>query len=568
MKPGSSAGMLQRTLAVVSSGRDYLMIVAVALVAQGLLAINDGIYWDDWIHIVNASASDPRRLFTFAGDLGNIPFHVALFWMFGHLPGGFIQNGHAFVFASLAGAGLVAYRIALDSGLVSRSEALAIGCLWVAYPGIQSWVALATATYAFELFLFTLATLLAIRAEGATGRRRIGLLAGSVACFFVSFETPSLFVWFAGALGLLLLVAARRRGLAPAGWPRSLPRFVVTMWKTWIPFVCAPIVFWLINVTFFTRRGAFHLNTYTNFALTPASLKYTAYQFLYDGIEVPLKLGLDQLSKRPLLWFAVLVVGFWATRIARPAGPSLSRGTRSALGLLAFGLFLLGLGVLPYVLIGFWPAGGWLSRHNLLVGPSLAVILTAGIRLLLPGRQSSFSTLGFGVLVSVLLGFSLVSIGNYLAWEARWAHDRSVMQHLARLPGAAGYSVYQVEDNYFLSPDPIYRDYEWAGMFSQVWGGETRSGNQISAYGSNIHVLLQDQPANDFLNMSGLDPRGCQAKLTIGPGPNAPPAAMPTVIGLDYLRARFLGGDMEGFLDGLTQVSVTSLPSPEATDCR
>jgi hypothetical protein len=68
--------------------------------------------------------------------------------------------------------------------------------------------------------------------------------------------------------------------------------------------------------------------------------------------------------------------------------------------------------------------------------------------------------------------------------------------------------------------------------------------------------------------MRSLDPRGCQATLTIKRGTNAPAAALETTIGLDYLRARFLGGDMSAFLDGLTQVSVTPLPSPEATDCR
>jgi hypothetical protein len=547
--------------------RDYLVIVGVAVVAQGLLALNDGTYWDDWIHVVNASESTPQRLIEFYAPLGNIPFHVVLFWIFAHLPGGFTQNGHAFVFACLSGAGLFAYSVARESGFVGRAEALAIGCLWVAYPGIQSWVAVVDSTYAFELALFMFATLLALRAEGAVGRRRMALFAASVACFFISFETPSLFVWYIGALALLVLVTARQQGLAPATWPLALPRLVLTRWNTWIPFICAPIVFWLINITFFTHRGILHLNTYTSFTLTATSIKFSANQFLIDGIEIPLKGALDELGRHPIPWVAALVVALGSIRLMKTAGPSFSRSSAAAIGLLAFGLCLLGLGVLPYVAVGFWPAGGWLSRHNLLVGPSMAVILTAAVRLLFPSRRGSFSTLGIGVLVSVLIGYSLVSIGTYVSWEARWAHDRSVMQHLSQLPGAANYSVYMVDDRDFISLDPIYRDYEWAAMFSQVWGGESRAGNQISAYGSNLAVLLQDYGAYDLYNMRNLDPRGCQATLTIERGTNAPSATMKTTIGLDYLRARFLGGDMAGYLDGLTLVSVTPLPSPEATDC-
>jgi hypothetical protein len=146
--------------------------------------------------------------------------------------------------------------------------------------------------------------------------------------------------------------------------------------------------------------------------------------------------------------------------------------------------------------------------------------------------------------------------------QARWASDRAAMSKLHDLAGAGDYSVYWVSET-VPGPEGYYRFYEWAAMLRRVYGGQTRVGLDRRAYDASF--LTQTQFFTDRYNLAQLDPHGCQADLTITPGPGA---GAPLQTAATYTWDRlFDPGRLQAYLDGLVDVGVMPRPSADATGC-
>ena len=143
------------------------------------------------------------------------------------------------------------------------------------------------------------------------------------------------------------------------------------------------------------------------------------------------------------------------------------------------------------------------------------------------------------------------------------------MLNLARLDGAKDYSIYWIDDQYPLGGEnPLdknnYRFYEWSSIFEKVWGDETRIG--IDQRYSTPTWLADYKPYfTKFHNLSGFDPAGCQATLTIRQG-NSDYSAITLV--KRYFYFKFLVPKrMSDFLANVTQIQVQPLSSPLAVNC-
>jgi hypothetical protein len=116
----------------------------------------------------------------------------------------------------------------------------------------------------------------------------------------------------------------------------------------------------------------------------------------------------------------------------------------------------------------------------------------------------------------VILSFSQLVINNYLALQARWIIDRSVITNLSKYPEYEKYSVFWV-DNQFSRYEEEYRFYEWAGIFKKAWGNESHIGFDKSKKSSDI--LTGYSKYFTEANLLGtFNPKGHQATLTIQPG--------------------------------------------------
>jgi hypothetical protein len=194
----------------------------------------------------------------------------------------------------------------------------------------------------------------------------------------------------------------------------------------------------------------------------------------------------------------------------------------------------------------------------------MAIIFVAVTRLSFGDKTGSISKGGLLFLMALLLAFTLCSIGNYFSWQARWVKDQSIMENLSTLENTDNVSVFWVDDQFQVGGEETYEFYEWSSIFKSVWGDESHIGLDQRAYTPDF--LTQGlRYFNDRYNLSDFDPAGCQAILTIYPGPDSSSSAG---MSMRYLFYKFFRKDGLGqFLHRITDVQVQPISTTEAVNC-
>jgi hypothetical protein len=543
---------------------NYLVILLSALLAHGLMLLNDGLYWDGWLiysDLVAKRWDNFRLMFTESG----IPVTMYFHWWMGYSPG-IVFAYRVVAFASLAFAAMVIYRICLKSGWLSRGESLIIALVSLTYPAMQVGFELINVPAVLCYFLFFAAVLLAMQSEEQAGGLRFYLLrAVALALFFLSFTVNSLLVFYFGFLLFLLLYVRRLKNLPWRNWQKLLVNFVLRH----LDFLVLPFLYWGLKQLLFPRVGLYA--NYNQFQLSLRSFVYTYLFFFANGIYRQLVEAVRVVINWPVPFILALLLALWAYSVFKIKTVKFFSREAHTIALLAFGLVLLFLASFPYVIVGLWPtASGWSTRHAMLIPLPIALITLALVRLIFARRAAMLSRLGMMLLVAVVVMFTLALLRNYVAWQARWVKDRSVMVNLRGRDDARDDSVYWVYDEFPPVGKEFYRFYEWSSIFKNVWGGETRVGldqkNATSEFDNSEKFLDRRQ---EFFtaryNLSNFDPAGCQVKLTIHPGAEA---SSETAMAFKYLYYRFLNSSgMDEFLRGVTKIEVQPVESPRAINC-
>jgi hypothetical protein len=522
-------------------------LCAVALAAHALLLLNDGIYWDDWLIYPQLAHGEWSSINALIHESGMTQVNAAFLDVFAVAPGGVFAFKLA-VFVLICAMGLLIYAIGIEAGL-TRLDSWLIAALAIVFPGFQDWVLLVTASSVFDVCLFLAATLLLVRAERAAPLRGLWMRIAAALLFLASFSLSSLLVLYLGALLLLLVLNLRRAGLGDV---------VRERWKLALGLLALPVAYWEASRLLYEPSGLY-LGA-NSFVSTPSDVLRAMKNFAVRGVFDQLGQALLTLtSPWTLILIAVLAVALAAAwRLRRhPA----AEDRRTAAGALVVGLVWLGLAILPYAAVGKYPSvHGWDTRHDVLVGLPLAVVIVSAVRLALPGGARALA--GVGLLG--VLGVALMSAGiqDYLNLQARWTTDRAVMAALARQPADGHYSVYWVSDG-APGPEDFYRFYEWSAMFGVAYGGESRVGLDGRAYDATF--FGQSAFFNARYDLAGFDPRGCQADLVINRGDVNQSNAQTT---LEYTMYRLFQPDrLNDYLNGLVTIQVVPHPSPLATDC-
>ena len=515
--------------------------------AHGALLLNDGIYWDDWLLYEHLRLHDWPAIDALVREAGMTPLNSAFLHLFAFLPGG-VFSFKLVVFLLIVSMAWLVYLIGLEAGL-GRLSAACIAALQMVFPGFQDWVLLATAASVFDFALFLLATWLILRAERATPVARRVMQVAAVAVFILSFGFNSLLPLYLGSLLLLLSVALRSASL------RDLVR------KRWLyaaVLIAIPIAYWELSQRLYAPSGLY--GGVYSFSTEPSAVLASVEHFVRNGILEQARHSLAVLF-RPWAWPAIAVLVAILVVARRRIVRVPATAPVIAIGGAALGLALIGLAILPYALVGKAPAvHGWDSRHDLLIGLPLAVLLVSLVSAVLPAGRRAL--LGLGLLALVAIGFTGAGIQDYAAIQARWATDRAVMAELRSTPDAGGFSVYWVHDG-APGPEDFYRFYEWAAMLGNVYGDQARVGLDDRAY--NPGFLERRQFFSDRYNLANLDPRGCQAHLTIE---RTKGAASSGQTALQYTFYRLFQPDrVEGFISSLVTIQVVPIPDPYATSC-
>jgi len=538
---------------------EYIAIVFVALIVHGLVLLNDGIYLDDWLIYTDLIEGNWEALSSWVIQAGQ-PGHLYFYWLVGYLPG-LIFKFRMVAFLSILLTAILVYKICDESKLTSRLESLFIAFISLTYPAFRVSIETSVTPYLVFYFLFVLAIFLAVWSERVSGVVRHSLRGCSAVLFFLSFSLNSLLVFYFGFLFFLLTYEQRlKRCTFKQAFIQFLPRR--------LDFLLLPFVYWAVKEFLFPRYGDYA--DYNRFQFSPPTLAVNVGLFIMNATYGQLNHALEVMLQQPALALLLLLAAYGASRAFKMDSIPSSDSWLHPSALLTFGLVLLLLGILPYVVVGLGPTlYGFNTRHALLVGLPVALILTGTVRLVFSRGEAGLPKPARAVLATLVVAFSMTLVDNYFAWQARWAKDRSIMVNLSSLGDFKQMSIFWVDDQFQFEGAPGYAPYDWSSMFKQVWGGESRIGLNQQFFTPKV---LADREkfsrswALPLYNLSDLDPAGCQAILRISRGRLASPDAWKLAI--HYLFLKFLKPEeMPRFLEGVTRIHVEPISAPEAVNC-
>lgn len=516
--------------------RDMALLLSAAILAHFPLLLNDGLYWDDWLLFPQLQGHDWASVDSLVREAGITPFNAAFFDVFAYLPSG-VLGFRLVVFVLIVAIAWLVYAIAVEAGL-TRRVSLLIALFTSVFPGFQDWVLLATAASVLDYAVFLAATFLLVRAERQGRVAAAATRAVAVGLFVLSFSLNSLLTVYFGALVLLVLVI----------WRSGQINAVRTRWMYLAGLCIVPFVYWLIAQRLFSPSGLYA--GYNAITATPVLIAKGYAEFLTNGILDQFAQALTIAATPPgLALVAVATVAMLGVSYRSFREPSL-RPVQWISGL-AFGGVVIVLAILPYAAVEKFPSvHGWDTRQDLLIALPLAVVGVMAVEAIATSMKLAWIGTAFVIVVSAAL--ALAGLQDYAALQARWATDASVMQKLKHTDGSGRYAVYWVHDGTPGSED-FYRFYEWSAMLGDVYGGQTRVGLDTRAYDGGF--LGESQFFNDRYDLSGFDPNGCQADLTIKPGANYKGRAQVAVTYVFYRL--FERGKLNAYLDDLVVVDLT-----------
>jgi formylglycine-generating enzyme required for sulfatase activity len=529
----------------------YALIGAVTLFCHGLILTNDGTIWDSW-YVLNFLQT--RNWFTmhdFFSSVG-MPLYDWLYRPFALAPD-IVAAFMLATFLCLLANGVLIYRIALEAGRLTRDEALALALLAQAMP-------LFSAAQDFIMFFFVLthtlflaAALLAVRLLEAQGRRRALLRALAVLGFAVSFTNAALLVFY-GCCYLLLFF--RHRQLHPAPLLPSCGRFVAR----YPDLLLLPPLTWLARGWLTPQYGWYA--AYNNPTANLPLLLPNFLSFFRNALPYHLRTLAAWPLAHPLalaLLAAAALLAIWRA----PAAWRAKGGPLPALHLAAFGALALVLAIFPFAAAGklFLPQPvGEMSRHSILAGLPLALLLLVPLRLLLPaaggGSRWFAPVAGF---LALVLGSQLAPV--YLNERAEWVYSRAVLQQVARSAAVRASSVVVLQ-GYSVVRQDAYALYGFATAFGDMTRLVTAHvpANRQFFTPAEIEGLLAytTLPSGDFRR---IDPSGQQLHLV---AERTRPATPDAQIVSRYLRARYLGTrqELESYLATLVAVKTAVLRPP------
>lgn len=535
----------------------YRLILAVSLIAHGLLLFNDGIYGDGWLIYTFLSERNWPYLYAWFAETG-LPQIAWLHWVMGMLPG--IIPGYKVVsFAAISLAAALVYAIGSETRLVSRRESLSIALISLLYPVFQLAVEPIMLPYYLCYTLLLLGVFAALRSEWANGRRRLLGQAFALLCFLLSFTINSLLVFYFGFFLLLALTLRFAHGM-------TFRRVITTILLRRTAFMLLPFVYWVALRSLFPVSGTIY-GAYNQLRLPPAPFELLGAFFL-NTIAGQLLEAVQALAAAWPLLFLLVPAALWGyTRLRLDTRPFADGPRSKGYALLGFGTVLAGLGMLPYLAVGKVPdLSGWDMRHALLVGLPLGIIVTAALRLICTNDAGRLSRLGFVFLVLLLAAQSMAMLDAYSAWSFRWIKDRSIIANLPATPGVRDAAVLWIDDRFPVGSEHYYFFHEWTSIFKHALGNERHIG-LYRPYAQDL--LTTGQPFfNGRFNLADFDPAGCQAVLTIERG-TATARSSDAEMTARYVFYRLFQPERVGpFLRDLTDLQVQAWPAAEAVHCR
>jgi hypothetical protein len=563
-----------------------LLVLAVGLLAHGLVLLTDHLIWDGWWANADLGLPDAGILARQFADSGK-PLEGWFLAPFRLLPSfdGRIAAGKMAGVACWI-ASFVAMHVCLRRlARLSSPVALAISCLAVAAPVYEVLGDVSLAMYPACMLLFWCGWLLIAWSLDLRGPAAIACRVAAAALLFLSFNVNSLLVMHYAVAATFALLRWR-----DVPWSELRAR-VVRAALRYPEILALPVVFWIWKAVFTPTSGFYAAYNKPSFALPKLALGYA-------GVVLDLLAPMARdLVSSPLWLLTAIAAGaaVWWRFSARDAGQAAATATAapsSGWRLVACGLLLLAAAAFPYITVGqAIMAHGWWSRSCVLFPLPIAMtvvgLLVAVNRSLLPSQPAAW--LAAAAAVAVL--FVGDCWRNTLLMQAYGAKQTAIRRDLRELIDARSPAVIQLRDYFPIRyTNDFYPIAVWTFLAAPPNGlptafvletggsvpGRTSVGDEQSVgpdgqptftmgrlpiSGTELERLIETETGMPYA-MTNIRREGPHLLVGIGPAPNVGDDG--PKIGAEYLRRRWLApATLDEYVTSLTQARVEQLPPIE-----
>jgi hypothetical protein len=514
---------------------------------QGLIAINNGAYWDGVMDEYAFAAHRPDYLWRLYIE-SSLPTQYVVHWALAHLPySGVIHKFLAFAALAIIGISTVRFsRIAL---LCSERQAAFAALITVIAPLYSVLVSIVLLPYiSFAACLFAGWYLYAAHEDN--GSIKVVAYGLMILAFFYN-STLVLHFCF------LLAIAASQIPNS-ALFTRDGLKALVSGVLSRPVLVLMPIAFYALKLAFYPAYGPMFedynkLLLFSGDGLVHVLHSLRGFVSFIPRLFIPLHTSwiLYPIALVALLPALFAIMKY--TSVDRPEDIGAYR-------LLLAGVLFLAGAIFPYAAVADSPiATDWTARHGMLLGPGLGFLVVGGIskiQLNVSGtvaRQIVF----VGLTAIVATDFAAGTLYNHLLMEADSAKRHAIVRALKKRPPIAPGTVVSVDDQFVIGYY-AYRFYEYNFLIFEAW----RATNWLAvrrqdADGGVKAVLAKYQEFispkyRDQYVLSGFVPNNCLAEMQIVKSGNP---ERPELIGTHYLFLRvFRAASIPQFLDGLLSV--------------
>ncbi|OGS08954.1 MAG: hypothetical protein A2270_04615 [Elusimicrobia bacterium RIFOXYA12_FULL_51_18] len=424
--------------------RDYSLIFLAYTASYGLMLLNRGIYWEDWL-IYNHTAADNIYFFRDLGFFMSWPGYLY----------GFVGQfaAPALICRSVTFISFLTAAFCLNGVLATikeleREARLLIVLLFSVFPFFTFRIAIGTLHYTLCYgFFFAAFYLLAGYFYGGKLWRR--LLA--VVLFFAACTTRSFLVFY-------ILVAAyivyRDGG--------RLLRIPIK----YFDFFILPLVVFLLNKYFFPPLGEYAAENYN--AIDPLRA-LMAPLIMVKSFWVNVVCVLRESFFGHGAFFLLFILIAAVLRLLVLHGRVKNEFTGNELKMFLVGILAFAAAAFPYIVIGKNPMPGSVDRFQLLLPLGSSIMVYYGLKLLL-GRLSR------PIVILILLAFIAGNMRTAIAYQRFWYKKTALMEYLKASEEIKNHSTFLVADRtVYMHPIPYeLAFYEFAGFFRAIYGEQTR----------------------------------------------------------------------------------------------
>ncbi|MDP3999596.1 MAG: hypothetical protein Q8P76_03340 [bacterium] len=399
-----------------------LALIATYTIGNFLLLLNRGLYWDawQWMALLEKKEYSPMWSLT---EQSRLYTHYFLLRPLEFL-GDPIFLVNLISFMSWLLAGLCLYGILRKKLDLPVSRAFFISACFILIPTLLIKTGQSILHYSVNNLLFFLAAFLYFIAE-KNKRRLFTILnySASWVLFFLSFLTNSFLVFYGGFLFLIFMFYRRENTgqlISSTLWPWFKNNFL---------FILLPIIFWGFKISFLVPWGDFA--GYNQFISLSADsltqLIHNLWQNIAYGFFWPILAPLAILPRKIFAGILLLTfVSFYfiTKKIFLSGDSGIEFPAKKYWG---FGLLLLILGMIPYLLVGKAPqifGYGFAMRHALLLPLGSSLIILGAILAIVKDRWQTL------LQVLILALFSTFTIYNYYWLDMDWYKQQAIIESL------------------------------------------------------------------------------------------------------------------------------------------